>query len=120
MNVTIEQIEKRLKNTLKYQRISPFKLRRLANLIRGKNAAYSIALLNNLSHKGSHTLKKLIINTLHNAKDDQAEPNDNFYIHTISIDEGKKQKKVFPRARSRMDLRVRHTSHINLILQRTK
>ena len=103
-----------LKNRLKHQKVSPLKLRRLANLIRNKDLNYSIQLLSNLQNKGSLILKKLIINTINNAGLKSVDEYSKYKVFHISIDEGKKQKKVFPRARSRMDLRVRKLSHINL------
>ena len=116
--MSIKSTTKCFNNKLKYQRVSPHKLRRLANLIRNQQAGYSIQLLRNIHNKGSLILIKLIENTLHNAKNGSEIDNNSFIISSISIDEGKKLKKIFPRARSKMDIREKKQSHINLTLEK--
>jgi len=83
-------------------KISPFKLRRVADVVRGKQLEDALAILAHLPHKGADSLIKLITGAAANARN-----NDNvegqLFVKKILINEGLKTYKFQPKARGRMD-----------------
>jgi len=83
-------------------KISPFKLRRVADVVRGKYLEDALAILAHLPHKGSESLIKLITSAAANARNnDNAEGQ--LVVKKILINEGLKTYKFQPKARGRMD-----------------
>ena len=95
---------------LKNYRQSPRKVRLVADLIRGKNAAHAIALLETLPKRVSGPLAKLVKAGVANA---QMDAND-LKISTIEVNEGVVLKRSMPRARGRASRILKRTSHITL------
>jgi 2-methylcitrate dehydratase PrpD len=59
-------------------------------------------------------LKSAIANAKHNFNLDEK----NLYISKITVDEGPKMEKVFPRARGRANIIQKKTSHVTLVLKK--
>lgn len=98
----------------KYLKISPTKLRRIANLIRGLKASHAIEILKRMPHKGSLIILKHINSVSSNAINQGIL--DPLIITHLSINEGPRSTRFQPRARGRMFKVVKRTSHINLSL----
>ena len=60
-------MNKKIKANIKHIRISPFKLRRIANLLRKKNINEAFLILDSLPHKGAMILKKALNSVKYNA-----------------------------------------------------
>lgn len=101
---------------LRYLRIAPRKVRMVADLIRGKSVGEAQTLLRFTRKGGSLPLLKLLNSAtasgIHNF---QLEPS-NLYIAKITVDEGPKLKRVYPRAKGRADQIQKKTSHVTLVL----
>lgn len=101
----------------KYLRISPYKVRRIADKIRKKPYGDAIALLEVLPHKGARLLKKVIksavANALYNNKDLDEEV---LYIRELQINESVRMKRIRPRARGRADRQIKRTCHISVVM----
>ena len=83
-------------------KISPFKLRRVADVVRGKLLEDALAILQHLPHKGSEYLIKLITSAAANARNnDKVEGQ--LFVKCILINEGLKTLRFQPKARGRMD-----------------
>ncbi len=101
----------------RYIRISPYKVRRIADKVRKKPYGDAIALLETLPHKGARLLKKVIqsaaANALYNNKNLDEEL---LYIRELEVNEGARMKRIWPRARGRADRLVKRTCHISVAL----
>ena len=75
-----------MKAYLKNARISPKKLRVIAEVIRGKDAKEALDLLRFMPKKGAEIMYKVLASAVANAQhNDQAEL-DSLKIHTVSVD----------------------------------
>ncbi len=102
---------------VKYLRISPFKMRRIADQIRKKPYTVAVALLEALPHKGARHLKKVIQSAAANALYANKNLDEEIlYVRDLQINEGVRLKRVWPRARGRADRLVKRTCHISVIL----
>ena len=101
----------------KYIRISPGKVRRIADQIRKKPYSEAISVLENLPQKGAKLLRKVIqsatANALYNNKSLDEEM---LYIRELQINEGVRMKRIWPRARGRADQLLKRTCHIAVVM----
>jgi len=105
-----------IKAKLNYLRISPRKVRLVADLIRGKDVREARSILNFTLKRAAKPILKLLNSAIASAKNDFHKEENNLYIKTIKVDEGPALKRWMPRARGRADLIKKRTSHITLIL----
>jgi large subunit ribosomal protein L22 len=101
----------------RFLRISPTKVRRIADQVRRKPYADAMALLEALPHKGARLLKKVIRSAAANAL--YANKNldeDVLYVRELLVDEGVRMKRVWPRARGRADRLQKRTCHISVVV----
>jgi len=101
---------------LKYLRITPRKVRLVADLIRGKSAEEAQAILSFLNKKSAEMILKLIRQALVSAKNNFQLVENNLYISKITVDEGPKYKRWRARSRGRADMIKKRTSNITLVL----
>ncbi len=106
-----------VKAKLKYLRMSPRKVRYVADLIRGKNVNEALTTLNLSIKKAAKPLKKLLESAIANAKETGKIDIDNLIIHRLFVDEGPTLKRFRPRAMGRATMIRKRTSHITLILK---
>jgi large subunit ribosomal protein L22 len=96
------------KAILRYARISPRKVRRVTDLIKGKNAGDAMINLGFLPHRGSDLVAKVLKSAMANAEQKKvADP------ESMSPT----MKRMRPRAQGRADVIRKRTSHITLVLQ---
>ncbi|MBN2442039.1 MAG: 50S ribosomal protein L22 [Spirochaetales bacterium] len=101
----------------KFLRISPTKLRRVADIIRKRPYSEVIAVLENLPHKSAHLLKKVINSAVANAlKQNEKLDEDMIYIKELQINEGPRMKRIWMRARGRADQLLKRLSHISVVI----
>jgi large subunit ribosomal protein L22 len=101
---------------LRYLRITPRKVRLMADLIRGKRIEEARNILNFKVKKTSLPLLKLLKQAVANAKNNFQLDESNLYITKILVDEGPKYKRWRARARGRAEEIQKKTSHITVIL----
>ncbi|MCS7163407.1 MAG: 50S ribosomal protein L22 [Thermodesulfovibrio sp.] len=100
---------------LRYARITPTKVRRIVNLIRGKKAADALLMLKYMPHRGARIVEKLLRSALANAE--QKNPRidiDNLKITKAYVDQGPMMKRIEYRAMGRANIRKKKTSHITI------
>ncbi|RAP35224.1 50S ribosomal protein L22 [Candidatus Marinamargulisbacteria bacterium SCGC AAA071-K20] len=103
----------------KYIRISPTKLRRVADLIRGKEVNDVLSMLKNLPHKGAKIMYDAVHSVKHNAiNNSKLSDNNDFLLSTILINEGPRIKRFQARARGRVFEIIKRTSHIMIELEK--
>lgn len=102
-----------------YQRISPRKARMIVNLVRGRDAAEALQLLDFVPKAGSPFVKKLIASAIANAKAKRPDVDvDALYISHASVDKGPNQhmRRWRPRAMGRATRVAKGVSHIRIEL----
>ena len=108
---------KEVKANLRYLRIAPRKVRLVADLIRGKSVQDAERILNFTRKRAAIALLKLLKSAVSNAKHNFNLDEKKLYISKITVNEGPKMRKVFPRARGSTDIIQKKTSHVSLILK---
>lgn len=106
--------------TLRHIRISPDKIRLVADLIRGKSVQDADVILIHCPKAAARPLRKLIALGIadadHNFKLDPG----NLKIKTILVDAGVTMKRFRPRAFGRAAMIRKRASHVKLVLTETK
>ena len=100
----------------KYARISPRKVRALADLVRGKFADEALDILRFQPHRGARMLEKVIKSALGNAEHQPASGIDDHVVVDARIDPGPMFKRIRPRARGMAFGIKRRMSHIKVAL----
>jgi large subunit ribosomal protein L22 len=101
----------------RYLRISPYKVRRIAEQVRKKPYTDAVALLEALPHKGARLLRKVIQSAAANAlANNKNLDEDVLYVRELLVDEGARFKRVWPRARGRADRLLKRTCHISVTM----
>lgn len=95
-------------------RISPRKVRIVANLIRGKKAGEAISILHNTPKVASKIIEKCLRSAMANAENNNNMNIDNLYISTIFVDAGPIMKRVHPRFRGQAFGIMKRTSTLTV------
>jgi large subunit ribosomal protein L22 len=101
----------------KYLRVSPYKVRLVADLVRGKKVEEALTLLKFLPKKGGRLIHKTLRSAVANAENMQTIDVDTLIIKTIMVDEGPSLKRWRPRAMGRATRILKRTSHITMVLE---
>lgn len=109
-----------VKAKLKNLRIAPRKVRLVADLVRGKRVVDAENILNFTVKRGAKPILKLLRSAVANARHNFGLEKEKLYIKKITVDEGQKFKKIFPRARGRADIIQRKSSHVTIVLDEIK
>ena len=104
---------------VKYVRQSPYKIRFVADLIRGKKVVDAINILSSTNKKASQFLLKSINSAVANINyhDDANFENDNLYVKKVLIDGGPTIKRFRPAAMGRAVPIKKRTSHITIVIE---
>ncbi len=105
-----------MKATLKNVRISPKKLRVIANLVRGKSVDDGLAMLRLFSKKGGDILYKVLASASANAIHNDGAAQADLVIHSLSIGQGPTYRRARPVGRGRSHRILKRTSHVFLEL----
>ena len=96
--------------------VAGFKVRQLADQIRGMYVSDALDILSFSKKASSKNLKKLLESAIANAEHNKGLDVDNLFISEISVDEAFLLKRIKPRARGRADRIQKRSCHINLAL----
>ncbi len=102
---------------LKYARVSPRKVRRITNTIKGKKAGDAIINLKFLPHSSAVIVRKLLKSAMANAEQKKVADPESMKIVEAVVDQGPTMKRMMPRAMGRADIIKKRTSHIRLKLE---
>ena len=102
----------------KYLRYSPYKLRPLADVLRGKNVQYALNWLSTCQLKKIRPIRKLIESAVANAKNLQNLEANVLKIKNICVDQGPSYKYFKPGAMGRANPRKKRFSHISVVLEK--
>lgn len=101
----------------KYVRVQPRKVRIIADELRGKDAAHSVALLRYHTSKGAKALRKVLVSAMANAQENHGLNVNDLKIATIMVDEGPRLKRMQARAMGRGNRIIKKTSHITVVVE---
>ena len=99
---------------LRNARISPQKVRLVADQIRGMPVEKAEQLLTFSSKKAAHIVRKVLLSAVSNAEHNEGADIDELKVSTIMIDEGPTMKRGRARAKGRGTKILKRTSHISL------
>lgn len=101
----------------RYIRFSPYKVRQITRLLKGKTALHAMQLLDVLPKRPSGVLKKIIKSAIANATSKyQGIVPSSLLIKEIYVDEGPKLKRIRPNAFGRASIIRRRTCHVKIVL----
>lgn len=106
----------------RYARISPQKVRPLADLVRGKYVDEALDILKFQPHRGARMLEKVILSALANAQDPDQNPGQmisrgDLFVSGVCVDGGPMFKRMQPRARGMSFTILKRMSHIRVELE---
>jgi large subunit ribosomal protein L22 len=101
----------------RFLRVSPFKARQVADLVRGKNVGEAVGILKYTNKKSAPLIGKVLKSAIANAEHNNDMDSDELYVSEIYVDEGPTLKRMRPRAYGRADVRRHRTSHITVVLR---
>ncbi|OGG87542.1 50S ribosomal protein L22 [Candidatus Kuenenbacteria bacterium RIFCSPHIGHO2_02_FULL_39_13] len=105
---------------LRHLRMSPRKVRLVADAIRGINVEQALARLKFSDKRAAHPLAKLLNSAIANAQHNQDLKRDNLLIKEIRVDQGPVLKRWRARAFGRAAAIQKKTSHISIVLAEIK
>ena len=99
--------------------ISGFKVRLIADQIRGKQVGEALEILKFSKKASAKNVKKLLDSAIANAEHNKGLDVDNLYISKITVDEALLFKRIQARARGRADRIQKRNCHVNITLGNT-
>lgn len=100
----------------KYLRISPYKARLVADLVRNKPVDEALVILKFTPKKGAYLIRKTLRSAVANAENSRLMDVDSLFIKSIYVDQGPQLKRWRPRAMGRATRILKPTSHITVVL----
>ena len=111
-----ENKDRRPKAVARYIRISPYKVRAVLDIIRGKDLRSAVAILENTPKSASEPIKKVLMSAAANAENNLGMSKDNLFVAKCFADQGPTLKRVNPVSKGRAYRILKRTSHITVIL----
>ncbi len=102
---------------LKFLRMSPRKVRLLADMVRGRKVTTALETLSLMHKRGAQPILKLLQSAMANAKNNHALVAEDMRVKTITVDGGPVTKRWMPKAHGRATPVRQRTSHVNLVLE---
>ena len=103
--------------TAKYVRISPRKVKIVADLIKGKSLDDAYAILTYTPKAASPVLTKVLKSAEANAVNNNGLNRENLYVETAVANPGPVLKRYIPRARGSASSIKKRTSHVTIVLK---
>lgn len=100
----------------RYARISPRKVRPLADMIRGKFADDALNILRYQPQRGARMLEKVLKSALANAEDRRASRLGDLVVTEVRVDGGPMTRRMRPKARGMAAIIKKRMSHIHVAL----
>lgn len=100
----------------RFARISPRKVRLVADMVRGKTADEALTILRFQPQRGARFLEKVIRSAMANAEDQDYRNPGRLRLVEVRVDQGPSLKRLRPRARGAASIYLRRMSHITVVL----
>ena len=104
----------RVSATAKRLRISPRKVRLVANQVRGEPVGKAVNILSFSNRKGAALVRKVVESAIANAENNEGADIDHLTVAAVTVDEGITIKRFRPRARGRADRILKRTCHVTV------
>lgn len=111
-----ENRDKRPYAVAKHVRISPYKVRIVLDVIRGKSYREAVAILENTPKSASDPIRKVLMSAAANAENNLGMSKDNLFVAECYADQGPTLKRVQPVSKGRAYRILKRTSHITVVL----
>lgn len=111
-----ENADKRPYAVAKSIRISPYKVRSVLDVIRGKKYEEAVAILKTLNKSASEPVLKVVNSAAANAENNLAMNKDTLYIAECYAGQGATLKRMQPVSKGRGHSILKRTSHITVVL----
>ena len=111
-----EKREKRPYAVAKYIRVSPYKVRAVLDLIRGKSVREAQAILEHSTNGGAAPTRKVLLSAIANAEHNQGMDRGDLYVAECFANGGTSLKRMQPVSKGRGHAILKRTSHITVIL----
>lgn len=108
--------EQRPHAVAKYIRISPYKVRTVLDLIKGKSVLEAKAILENSTNSGALPTKKVLMSAVANAEHNLGMDRGDLYVAACYANGGTMLKRMQPVSKGRGHAILKRTSHITVIL----
>jgi len=111
-----------IKAKSRYIRVSPYKLRPMINVVRGKTVEETLAFLKTYATKRVRPVLKLVESAYANAKnlDSNVATTKDVFIKEIKVDQGPTIKYFKPAAMGRSAVQRKRLSHMEVVLGKVK
>ena len=115
----MDKVEKDVsyKAVFRFARISPRKLRYMADLVRGKYADEALVILKFQPNRGARMIEKVILSARGNAVDRHEKNVAELIIKELCVDGGPMIKRFRPKARGSASVIKKRMSHIRITLE---
>ena len=107
---------------LKFARVGPRKLRRVADAIRGKTVREALVLLQFSGVFASEPMEKLLKSAVANAENNHSMATDDLYVSKVTVDGGpggSYTRRLDPRAQGRAAFKRKRMSHVTIAVSST-
>lgn len=101
----------------KYVRMSPIKLKPVADLVRGKDLSEALTILKFTQGKGSEIIEKVVESAKANAVNNFELNADDLYVSEIMINQGPTMKRWRAGAQGRASMILKRSSHVSVTLK---
>ncbi|MEW6534942.1 MAG: 50S ribosomal protein L22 [Candidatus Auribacterota bacterium] len=102
----------------KYARVSPRKMRLIADAIRGKDVNTAVSVVKYTNRKAAGMMEKLLKSAVANmeSKSESSVDINSLKVKTVFVDGGPMMKRFMPRAMGRASKILKRTSHITVVV----
>jgi len=104
----------------KYIRVSPRKMKPIADLVRGKNVKEALAILKYTPRKGARIFLKVMNSAVANAENNHEMTLDNLYVAQIYANQGPVMKRFKAGSMGRANPIKHRTSHVGVAVAEKK
>ena len=101
----------------RYVRMTPMKVRRVIDVIRGMKADQALATLQFAPQAASEPVGKVLASAVANAENNRQLDPDTLWVSAAYVDEGPTLKRFRPRAQGRAYRINKRTSHITVVVE---
>lgn len=102
---------------VRHVRISPYKVRIVADLVRGKPVVEALAILRHTRKRASLLISKAIASAAANAENNHEMNRDALVVATIMVDGGPTLKRFHPHQRGQAFKILKRTSHLTVTVK---
>ena len=101
----------------KYVKMSPIKLKPVADMVRGKDLEEALTILKFTPGKGAEIVEKVVQSAAANAENNHEMNRDNLYVAEIITNQGPTMKRWRAGAQGRASMILKRSSHISVTLK---